>query len=255
MQRVRPLTGLGLLLVGELAALAFLIRMRASDWVASPGDILTATPESALYGIAWVTAATLTGWLTLTTVASIIAYTSRIAPAIRAVEWITIPPIRRLAQRATALSMVAASLTAPVASLASEPPPIPVVVVLDEPTAVSLPVESPGPSLEVANPAPRPGVRESSAEYVSPSTTLPQATSVDVEPDGPRRYTVMPGDNMWTITAAYLADELDTRPTNAQIGAVWRTVMDLNRNSIRSGNVDLIFPGEQLILPPVSVGG
>jgi hypothetical protein len=56
---------------------------------------------------------------------------------------------------------------------------------------------------------------------------------------------------MWSITAAHLAGEFGHPPTNQQISASWRTMIDLNEDRVRSGNVDLIFAGETLLLPIV----
>ena len=126
MQRIRAFTSLGLILAGEFVVLGFLA---AADWIPSALQILDAPPDAAIYGMARMIAIGLTAWLFITTIAVVLAHVSRIPTAIRTIEWITIPLISRMAQRVTALSIVAAGLAAPTSSLATEPPPIPVVVV------------------------------------------------------------------------------------------------------------------------------
>ena len=73
---------------------------------------------------------------------------------------------------------------------------------------------------------------------------LPVAT-----PAPPDRHTVQRGDNLWTIAAGHLADTGVTR-SNGQIAPYWRELVQENRASLRSGNPDLIFPGETVALPP-----
>jgi hypothetical protein len=66
---------------------------------------------------------------------------------------------------------------------------------------------------------------------------------------------VAEGDNLWTIARDRLAkvsgrpaDELSER----EVARYWLDVVDTNRASLRSGNPDLIFPGEIIKLPPVA---
>lgn len=54
---------------------------------------------------------------------------------------------------------------------------------------------------------------------------------------------VQPGDHFWKISERRLAD------TAAPIGPYWRRVVEQNRDTIRSGDPDLIFPGEVVELP------
>lgn len=54
---------------------------------------------------------------------------------------------------------------------------------------------------------------------------------------------VQPGDHFWKISKRRLAE------TSMPVGPYWRRVVEHNRDSIRSGNPDLIYPGEVLELP------
>ena len=252
MQRMRPLAQLTTVLAFEGLALWLLAALLGATWIPLPTKILSSTPEEALYGSAWVVALVLVLWLALTTVVSVLAHLVRIPAAIRAVSWITLPPIQRMANRVAAVSIAAASMATPVSTYATETPPIPVVVVVDAPetTLTTEAVDVP--------PAPRiPGpayvwAPDTAADIItSKHLTISPRTVNDSANAAPVMYTVQPGDNMWTITAAYLTEVLGQCPSNAQISEVWRAAMDLNRDSIRSRNVDLIFPGELLTLPAV----
>jgi hypothetical protein len=87
-------------------------------------------------------------------------------------------------------------------------------------------------------------------------------TDPDVLPDGEvivipssdfsgnaHEVVVRPGDNMWDLTASHLEEHLGDAPTNSEIVPAWLDVIEANRESIRSGDPDLIYPGEILELP------
>ena len=65
---------------------------------------------------------------------------------------------------------------------------------------------------------------------------------------------VAPGDNLWTVSAAHLA-AMTSQPVgslpDASVASYWQQVCAVNRSQLRSGNVNMIFPGEQIKLPPV----
>jgi|GEM_PF-2688212 len=61
--------------------------------------------------------------------------------------------------------------------------------------------------------------------------------------------TVEPGDNQWRLAAEHLADVYDRDVADAEVAPYWRDMVDENRDTIRSGDPDLIYPGEVLNLP------
>ena len=58
-------------------------------------------------------------------------------------------------------------------------------------------------------------------------------------------------DRLWTIAADHLADSGITL-SNGRIAPYWKELIQENRSGLRSGNPDLIFPGETVTLPPIS---
>ncbi|HEY5985422.1 MAG TPA: hypothetical protein VIV12_03415 [Streptosporangiaceae bacterium] len=63
------------------------------------------------------------------------------------------------------------------------------------------------------------------------------------------------GDNLWTISRDRLAEATGRRASELsdhEIAAYWLRVIAVNRSSLRSGDPDLIFPGEKIQLPPIS---
>jgi nucleoid-associated protein YgaU len=71
----------------------------------------------------------------------------------------------------------------------------------------------------------------------------------------PRReaqVVVRPGDNLWVIARAELIRSTGALPDDRRVARYWRSVLEANRGTLRSGNPSLIFPGEIVTLPPVS---
>lgn len=262
MQLLRTFTQLVFLTGGVGASGYFLFRLRSVSWLPEPGEILSAPPEEAIYGAVWLLSVAVTVWVAFSTILSVFAYATRLPTAIRAVEWMTVPPIRRLARRSAALLMAIGSLSMAPVSGATELPPVPFLVTADQqvgsdtqPTEFAY--ETPK---SIATPAPH-RVREDTSDR--PAQRINYETPTGIATPAPHRagqgtsdrpaasvcYIVRPGDDMWSITDVYLTRQEDKPPSVARITEVWREVIDLNRNRIRSGNPDLIFPGEKLLLP------
>ncbi len=77
-----------------------------------------------------------------------------------------------------------------------------------------------------------------------PITPPPVRVVAEHTSDQPEFVVVRPGDSMWKIAAAHAPDE--TAP-------FWLRVVDLNRN--RFVDVNLIHPGDEVLLPTVSPTG
>lgn len=70
-------------------------------------------------------------------------------------------------------------------------------------------------------------------------------------PAGVTIVSVEPGDHLWGISAEYLAEHLERQALNKEIDPLWREVVATNRESLRSGDPDLIYPGELVVLPAI----
>ncbi len=85
---------------------------------------------------------------------------------------------------------------------------------------------------------------------------LPEGIALTI-PDGkePKVSTklveVERGDNMWSISRETLEASGDPHVTNAEVSPLWRDVIDLNKDRIKSGNPNLIYAGEELIVPDI----
>jgi hypothetical protein len=63
---------------------------------------------------------------------------------------------------------------------------------------------------------------------------------------------IAPGEHLWSISAEHLAARAG-RPvaqlTPADIAPYWWRVVELNRSRLRSGDANLLYPGETVELP------
>lgn len=86
-------------------------------------------------------------------------------------------------------------------------------------------------------------------QVVRPDET-PTETQTDTSSSS-TSYTVVSGDNFWKIAKEQVRNSLGREPSNAEVANYWVSLIDANRSTIRSGDPDLIFPGEVFTLPPV----
>ena len=198
-------------------------------------------------------------WLLLSTVAYLGASFSRRPAVVGAVRRLTLPPIRRLVGRAAALSLAASALTGPfapaVADLAEGGFGAGVILEVNgreqshppgseddgdlprEPSDVIVPLHLhpvPGPESLVQDETPPVVTRDGSIEH---------------------RVTVRRGDHLWSLSEQHLQQVLGLASLGEhEIARYWVQVIEANRGSIRSGDPDLIYPGEIVILPVFDTG-
>jgi nucleoid-associated protein YgaU len=80
------------------------------------------------------------------------------------------------------------------------------------------------------------------------STDQPTRLPVDVEISAhPDTVVVVRGDHLWKISARHLGPDA----SNDRISPYWRRVIAVNEPRLRSGDPDLIYPGEVVEMPDV----
>lgn len=68
----------------------------------------------------------------------------------------------------------------------------------------------------------------------------------------PTTWTVAPGEHFWAIAERLLAQAWGREATPAETVGFWLQLIERNRSRlVDPGNADLIFPGQELVLPPV----
>jgi hypothetical protein len=62
------------------------------------------------------------------------------------------------------------------------------------------------------------------------------------------QWLVEPGDSFWSIAEDVVADRLGRPGSDAEVAAYWARLVDANRPNLASGDPDLIYPGERMLL-------
>lgn len=197
-------------------------------------------------------------WITVSTAAYGVARISRVPRLIRATAWATLPPIRRAIDRAIAAAATAVALASPIApAVAAEipAPPEPIVYQISDggvPTPVDPPVVDHSailpPGVGGVGYTPRPAGNVTIEQGVA---VTEHAGAVNQPASGTSgAHEVVAGDNLWTISAAHLRATYAARTIDTgEIATYWRQVIEANAGNLQSGNPNLIFPGEQIVLP------
>ncbi|MEX2267775.1 MAG: hypothetical protein WEA75_03730 [Acidimicrobiia bacterium] len=117
-----------------------------------------------------------------------------------------------------------------------------------EPSTTTAPETTPDPKPDIPT-GPAPAAPDAS-DHATPTMPTPPSTTNAANPS----HTVVAGDNFWEIAASHIATTSGrdrATLTTDEIHPYWVRVCDANRDRIRSGDVNLIDPGEVVELPPV----
>ncbi len=221
------------------------------DW-SHFGDWLATSPfESALVALLRSAGLLLAYWLIGTTATYLIARALGWVRLANSIGWLTLPAVRRASDRVVAGTLALSTLAAPgVASTKA----------LDHGDS-STPV--PDPYFSWVEPA-SPGEIKAPTEDV---VVVPaeEATAIPVDPpvypdpdivivaDASLEVVVRPGDNLWDLAARRIQTALGREVADTEVAPYWVEVIHANQQRIRSGDPDLIHPGEVILLPPVRV--
>ena len=254
------------------------------DWSDLGGWLATATPEEAIATTLRLVALVLAWWLLVTTVLYALGRIAGLVGLVRSVEWATLPMVRRLADRAAAVSLAVITVAAPAVAViaplpavehttagqtAKDPnlaPPFPQppeVTRVSPPGTVDPALPPPVPLPQSGEVAYTPTPAGSEGTWAPPlapparravvraGTSSPAQQQVEV----PSEHVVVPGDNLWIISERHL-EQVTGRGdlSDREVANYWVTVIEANRNRVRSGDPDLIYPGEVIVLPPISQG-
>jgi nucleoid-associated protein YgaU len=192
-----------------------------------------------------------------------------------------LPGTNRLLRRAAGASMLGATVLAAAAcgpgganrTLSGHVPAPPVLVpVAGAPEPAAKGPQGPtrtGPQgvTRTAPPAEATTVPPAEATTIPPAqaTTIPPAEAVQPRPSpgpspleepapsaGPvvNRWTVRPGDDLWSISESVLAARTGRRPDDRAVASLWLKVIEANRATLPDpANPDLIFAGEVIVVP------
>jgi hypothetical protein len=189
--------------------------------------------ESVLLGLGRFAGLVLTGWLVISHLLytlAVVIDAPRLAELLRP---ITLPVVRRAVAGLATVSISMGTLTAMAQTSTG-------------PTAVTIDYDSPR---QEATPTP---ILEPLVEV----ETEDCAIAVPVGSySAPLVWLVRPGDHLWKIAGEHLQIVLERSPTQDEHARYWLEVINAARPVIRSGDPDLIYPGEEVPLPPTLNAG
>jgi hypothetical protein len=196
-------------------------------------DLPDAGIESVLLGVGRYIGLILTGWL----VVSQLLYTLAVATdADRLAHWLR-PIILPLFRRAVAgLASVSITLSTVTAMAQTSTGPTVVTIDYDSLRQEAIPTPILEPLIEVET-------EECAIDVPAGSYSAPLV------------WLVRPGDHLWKVAGEHLQIVLDREPTRDELARYWVEVIDAARPVIRSGDPDLIYPGEEIPLPPTLDAG
>lgn len=225
-------------------------------------------PETLIIVAAWWTAVLLVAWLAL----SVVLWVGRIRrPGRRRRPLrLTAPGSRRVAE---ALLLVVTAACSPPGE-GAEPPRIEILGPAAAPAAPpALPSESSTTSSGAVGPTTSSGP-VAAASGSEPSVPIPydgpyrspllhwltgtqndQDESAAPAAAASRTHVVERGEHFWSIARTTVATARGRPPSEAEIADYWVGLIRVNGDRIRSGDPDLIHPGEVLVLPPVKPAG
>lgn len=215
------------------AAVVQLRALAAAPWAhidtSDPvGWATTTAPDDVVAALLRVAALLACAWVTGSAVVGVLLRVARWRPAVAIADRLTPAVVRRLADRAVGATLVVLSVGPTVLPATAEPAP----------PAVVRPEGTGGPS---------------------PPGTAPPPRQAPVTPAGigDTRSSVVaaPGDHLWRIATVALAGATGRDPaalSAAEIAPYWAEVVTRNRERLRSGDPDLLFPGEVVVLPDVA---
>jgi nucleoid-associated protein YgaU len=62
-------------------------------------------------------------------------------------------------------------------------------------------------------------------------------------------WSVEPGESFWSIATEVLADRWGRTPTDGEVGPYWRALVRANSDRLVTGDPDLLYAGQVLVLP------
>lgn len=213
------------LAVWSLLRLGRLDWMRV-DWSDPAAWLAVAETEVALAALGWVAGLALLAWVGVSTIGYLVFRLLGVESD--SVRWLSIGPFRRAVEALLASYLMLGTVT-PVGAMTDPgpPPPSPAGAAVD-PAYIPVPAG--------------PGASSPESEKVTGDDTSGQVAVVSA------------GDHLWKLAAERLTEALGRSPTDAEVAPYWMDVVEANRARIRSGDPDLIFPGEEIVLPPLRRG-
>ncbi|MDH3248429.1 MAG: hypothetical protein OEQ47_05685 [Acidimicrobiia bacterium] len=195
-------------------------------------------------------------WLTVSSAVYLVARLSGITRLIEATAVLTLPAVRRVTDRLVVGTLAISTLAGPAIAVTSQLSDRPATTVVD-PIATRLDAEDANAdsSDQVVDLAALDEVAlEKSVTPIptsEPEVAVPAPTgSITIRADAHLEVIVTEGDHLWSLAERRVSEVLGRPAADHEIAPYWREVIHSNPD-LRSGDPDLIYPGEVIVLPPM----
>ena len=248
---------------------AVLVAAVASLAVSAPLVGPTSAPvgvEQLVSLLVWWLAAVLLGWLIVSLVLWALAADRPELKGSRLLEFVTVPGSRRLAEGLLTVGLLAGcspspgQVAVPQIEVLGPAQPGPSVSVTSAPLIDSddLPpsstalasVGSLADAEALVERATRPRHDSPGGASLGP-IVVPQQAPTEPAREMATMHVVQSGENFWSIAEQYLHAHLGRTATDAETTPYWVRLIKTNDGLIRSGNPNLIYPGERIELPSI----
>lgn len=219
---------LGRLGSGQLSTPPLLDRSELQRWLDDRDAVVAAFALIRLVGLA------LAWYLLVVTVLGLAARLSRIPGLVRLADLATLPAVRKILGAAAGVGLTASAASLMAADLLPGKAPGGGAALTD--TAVVMERLPEGEDVIIRR---LPEVEEGTA------TLDVEEVPAAAEPT----WTAQPGDHLWHIAEATLAEGWGRAPTDPEVVPYWTALIEANRDVV--ADPDLIHPGQTFRLPPV----
>jgi nucleoid-associated protein YgaU len=225
--------------VGELSGLRI-------DWSTPLGWVDEAGAEEVAMATLRYVGLVVGYWVLASATLSLVALQAQRPNLLTAVKLVSLPGIRRILDRALAAALAASLASSPVPPAQAEEVPASPQVMFDiNSDGVPIPLIRLDNGFPVA----------ASSDHETPRIETPQVRIPQYEHPTSRNqpvahsdtYEVVGGDNLWLIAERQIGDT----PDIDRVTDYWRRLVANNTPTLRSGDPNLIFPGEVIALPGV----
>jgi len=227
--RLTALLGFVLLVAVEVGFVAGMVwagsveRWRV-DWP-NVWQWMDVTPtEDVIVGLLRWVGLVLAVWLLASSVLYALARLTRVPGLIRSTEWLTIPMVRGVVDRAVVVTMATSVLIG-----SRTGPALADVAAARAPVAAAVQASQGGESAEPC-------------VYATPTTA--------------GHWEVQPNENLYDVAAAQVAHATGRAAAelrSAEVSPYWRAVIRANQDTLQSGDPRVIFTGERIVLPPLAI--
>lgn len=229
---------------GPLAAPPLTTPSAWGEWAAAREPVVAtvAILRVAVLAMAWY----LVGVTTIGTVGRV----AQLASLVRVTDALSVPLVRRVLRTSLGVGLATAVVATAASGVGAPRADLPSM----EPVAGGAGAELAPPGMQPLD-TPVENPDEDGGAPVPQAVEAPVVADAEAAPDDVATHEVRTGDHLWSIARDHLAAVTDAGPSDAEVWAHWRDVIDANRDRlVDPHNPDLLLPGQEVVLPAVREG-